>query len=151
MCKGPRRETFTSTDVPWQYSRGTLRNPCETYHKPIKALSQPNKNILKPMKTGVPVFLFVVHFDGRPLAVFNKEIPKLFFGQVVVWKPGVPKPTHVEETNGSLALPPKAARPKNDSLPEDVWFLALVPQASKKALGQKTTSGSLWQYSTGTL
>ncbi len=40
------------------------------------------------------------------------------------WRPGVP-------------------RPNNHSFLENLWFWALVPQASKQPLGQNTTSGSL--------
>ena len=32
---------------------------------------------------------------------------------------------HFPETNCFLVLPPKAARPNNQSIPENVWFLAL--------------------------
>jgi hypothetical protein len=37
-----------------------------------------------------------------------------------------------------LAVPPQAARPINKPLSEHVCGLALVPQGSKKQLGQKT-------------
>ncbi len=59
------------------------------------------------------------------------------------WRPGCQgqKTTHVKEKSGLLALPPKAARPK--TCPSNVWFLALVPQALKKRLDRKNTSGSL--------
>ncbi len=35
------------------------------------------------------------------------------------------------------ALPPSAAGPTNHHFPENVWFFALVPQASKKHLANK--------------
>ncbi len=41
-----------------------------------------------------------------------------------------------------LALPPKAAEPHNICVWRLCGVLALVPKASKKPLGQKTTSGS---------
>ncbi len=53
-----------------------------------------------------------------------KGIPKCFWGQVVFWRPGAP-------------------RPKNHSSLDNVWFLASTPQASNKTHGQTTTSGSL--------
>ncbi len=51
-----------------------------------------------------------------------RGIPKWFVGQVVFWRPGVPRPnktTPFQENNGFGALPPKAARPKNQSCPEN--------------------------------
>ncbi len=50
--------------------------------------------------------------------------PSGFWAKCFCWMPGVPRPT-------------------KDLFLENVWFLALVPQASKKTLGQKNTSGSL--------
>ncbi len=50
--------------------------------------------------------------------------------------------TDFPEHNCVLALPPKAAEPKNKMSLRMCSFVALVPQASIKPLGQKSTSGS---------
>ncbi len=71
-------------------------------------------------------------------------VAKWFFSQVF-WKLGVRR--HTNHTSygksGCLALPPKAARPHNYDFIEKVFFLAVVPQASKKHLANKSTTGSL--------
>ncbi len=73
-----------------------------------------------------------------------KVIPKPLFGRVVCWRLGYQRKTttHFPEESGLLALPPKAARPKNHDVPKHVWFFGLGTQASKKSLGPKNTSGS---------
>ncbi len=74
----------------------------------------------------VLLFFWALPFDwatwGGSFAL--KEIPKLFFAQVLL------------EAWGATAT-------TNTLFEETHVFLALVPQASKKPLGQKTTSGSL--------
>ncbi len=74
-----------------------------------------------------------------------RGIPYWFFGQVffggLVYQG---QSTILFHNNcGFWALPPKAARPNNQDFLQTVWFLALVPQASTKPIGQKTTTGSL--------
>ncbi len=66
-------------------------------------------------------------------------IPKLFLGQVFFGGLGYQgkKNTQLAETNGCLALPPKATRPQNRYLPESVWLFGSVPQASKKHVAKK--------------
>jgi hypothetical protein len=53
--------------------------------------------------------------------------PEVVFGQVVVWRPGVPrnKNNTFLRKRWLLALPPEAARPINRSFPENVWCVGL--------------------------
>ncbi len=66
----------------------------------------------------------------------NQRIPKWLFGQVVFWRPGGPRPNnHTLSRNKCLFGLGTRCR--------HVIVLALVPDASKKTLGQKSTSESL--------
>ncbi len=56
--------------------------------------------------------------------------------QVVVWRPGVPRPKN--QTCSRTKCVFGLAAEIGHAFLEHVWFLALVPQASKKPLGKKT-------------
>ncbi len=53
------------------------------------------------------------------------------------------KTRHLQESSVCLALPPQAAGPNNHYVPENVWFVALVPQASKNPWQQKNFGSPL--------
>jgi hypothetical protein len=75
---------------------------------------------------------------------FLKGIPKWFFGQVVLGRPGVPRPNKnipVQQTNGFFAWPPSAARPKNHVVLENVWFVDLCTPGLLKPPDQKKNFG----------
>ncbi len=79
-----------------------------------------------------------------PLALV-RGIPKCFLRQVFLleaWGTEANKTTHLPETTGLLALPPKAARLNNYYFSGNLRFLACAPSL-QQTLGPNTTSGSL--------
>ena len=75
---------------------------------------------------------------------------------VVLGAWGTTRPTNYStvfhEETGLLAWPPKAARLTNQYIHEQMWFGGLmVPQASKKTLGQTNITGSLCFHGCGAL
>ncbi len=72
-----------------------------------------------------------------------KGIPKWFSGQVVFGGLGYQgqKTTHFSEKSGVLALPPKAAGPKNKVLLENVWLFGLGAQGLQKNTRPKKHHG----------
>ncbi len=72
--------------------------------------------------------------------IFNQRDPKWLFGQVFFGGLGYQgqKTTHVQKISGCLALPPKAARPQNHYVPEQVCFFGLcTPGLNKKRFAKK--------------
>ncbi len=72
-----------------------------------------------------------------------KGIPKGFLAKLFLGGLGYQgqQTTHFQKHTGVLALPPKAARPKNNDVHRNVWFVGLGTPGLQKTLGQKNTSG----------
>ncbi len=77
-----------------------------------------------------------------------KGIPKWFFCHVFFWRPEVPRPnkTHVSETSGFLAVPPKAASPNNHSFVDNVWLFGFGTPGLQKTTWPQNHFGILLTY-----
>ena len=78
-------------------------------------------------------------------AIYVTKLFEVVFG--AKWFLGGPgyqgrQTTHVQECNGFLALPPKAAKPNNHKFIEHVWFVGLGTPSPPIPVGQTTTSRS---------
>ncbi len=98
-----------------------------TKDQPRRALRIPRSKVSLHLSSGASYWWCAVLYQTR---LVSQRDPEVFFGQVFFWGPGVPRPRNHTVSGNHYFL-------------KICFFLALIPQAFKKPLGQKTTSGSL--------